>query len=149
MNKSVIGIACDHAGFEVKELIVSLLQQKGIECKDFGCYSTESCDYADPAHELGRAIDLNELSRGIALCGSGNGISMALNKHQSVRSALCWTAEIAELARQHNDANVLVIPARFVTPEQAEAILNAYLTTDFEGGRHIGRIQKIPYTLQK
>lgn len=146
MNTQTIGLACDHAGFETKQYVIEMLNAKGIPFKDFGCYSEESCDYADPAHELGYAIDNGELATGIAVCGSGNGINMTLNKHQSVRSALCWSEEISRLAREHNNANVLVIPGRFVDRPTGEAIVEAFLKTGFEGGRHINRINKIPLT---
>ncbi|MGL4293872.1 MAG: RpiB/LacA/LacB family sugar-phosphate isomerase [Bacteroidales bacterium] len=144
MTQLPIGLACDHAGFETKLYVIELLKSKGIEFKDFGCYSEEACDYADPAHDLGNAIDKGEIMKGIAVCGSGNGINMTLNKHQSVRSALCWSEEIAKLARQHNDANVLVMPGRFIDQTVGEAIVEAYLNTPFEGGRHERRIAKIP-----
>jgi ribose 5-phosphate isomerase B len=144
MNLQPIGLASDHAGYETKQYIIALLEARGIPYKDFGCYNTEACDYADPAHALGYAIDNGELTRGIAVCGSGNGINMTLNKHQSVRSALCWSEEIAKLARQHNDANVLVLPGRFVDRPTGEAIAAAWLDTPFEGGRHERRIKKIP-----
>lgn len=144
MSTQPIGLACDHAGFEKKQAIIDLLNAREIPFKDFGCYSTEACDYADPAHELGYAIDNGEIITGIAVCGSGNGINMTLNKHQSVRSALCWNKEISELARLHNNANVLVLPGRFTDVETAQDIVNAFLDTEFEGGRHLRRIEKIP-----
>ncbi len=144
MSTLPIGLACDHAGFEKKQVVIELLKSKEIPYTDFGCYSTEACDYADPAHELGNAIDKGEIKTGIAICGSGNGINMTLNKHQNVRSALSWTKEIAELARLHNDANVLVMPGRFIDADTTEAIVNAFLNTEFEGGRHQRRIEKIP-----
>ncbi len=144
MKTQTIGLACDHAGFKTKLYVMELLKSKDIPFKDFGCYSEEACDYPDPAHDLGYAIDNGEISTGIAVCGSGNGINMTLNKHQSVRSALCWSEEIARLARQHNDANVLVIPGRFLEQPVGEAIVNTFLTTEFEGGRHLNRINKIP-----
>ena len=141
MNK--IGICSDHAGYEVKELVKSLLIARGLEVKDFGCPSPERCDYPDYAHPMGPAIE-SELSRGISVCGSGNGISMVMNKYSKVRAALCWDVELAKLAREHNDANVLSIPARFVSEEQVKAILTAFLDTPFEGGRHEARVAKIP-----
>ena len=144
MEKQVIGLASDHAGYEKKQFVIELLKSKGYEYKDFGCYSEESCDYADPAHLLGNAIDSGELKRGIAICGSGNGINMTLNKHQTVRAALCWSEEISKLARQHNDANVLVMPGRFIDDATCELIVDAWLDTEFEGGRHQKRIEKIP-----
>ena len=142
MNK--IGICSDHAGYEVKELVKSLLIARGLEVKDFGCPSPERCDYPDYAHPMGHAIESGELTRGISVCGSGNGISMVMNKYSKVRAALCWDVELAKLAREHNDANVLSIPARFVSEEQVKAILVAFLDTPFEGGRHEARVAKIP-----
>lgn len=138
------GLCCDHAGYLLKEQVKKLLTEKGYECIDFGTYSEERADYPDFAHLLGKAIDAQELPMGIAICGSGNGISMALNKHRGVRAALCWEEELAALARAHNDANVLSLPARFISFEEAEKIVNAFLSTDFEGGRHEARIAKIP-----
>lgn len=139
-----IGIAADHAGYEMKEFLVGWLGAMGYEVHDFGCNSPESCDYPDFAHPLGYAIDNGELLRGITICGSGNGISMAINKHPKVRAALCWNAEIAELARKHNDANVCSLPARFIDNTEATDILEKFLNTEFEGGRHQRRINKIP-----
>ena len=142
-----IGIACDHAAYELKEFLVGYLSSKGFEVKDFGTHSEESCDYPDFAHALGEAIDNGDLERGVALCGSGEGISMTLNKHQSVRAALCWIPEIAKLSRQHNNSNVLSMPARFITNDEALEMLNVWLETEFEGGRHQRRLDKMP--LQK
>ena len=142
-----IGIACDHAAYDLKEFLVGYLSTKGFEVKDFGTHSEESCDYPDFAHALGEAIDNGELERGVALCGSGEGISMTLNKHQSVRAALCWIPEIAKLSRQHNNSNVLSMPARFITNDEALEMLNVWLETEFEGGRHQRRLDKMP--LQK
>ena len=139
-----VGLACDHAGYELKQFVIDLLSQKGIPYKDFGTYSTESCDYPDFAHQLAQAVEAGECYPGIAICGSGNGINMTLNKHQGVRAALCWTAEIAHLARQHNDANVLVMPGRFIGTEEADMIMTEFFNTAFEGGRHQRRIDKIP-----
>lgn len=139
-----IGLCSDHAGYEMKEVVKSLLAARGVEYVDYGAHSSERVDYPDFAHALGSAIDSGREALGIALCGSGNGISMALNKHTHVRAALCWTPEIAALARQHNDANVLSLPARFITAEECEQILDAYLEADFEGGRHKQRVEKIP-----
>ena len=141
-----IGLCCDHAGFELKEFVRGWLQAKGREYKDFGTYSTESCDYPDFAHPLALAVEAGECYPGIAICGSGNGISMTLNKHQGICAALCWTAEIAHLARQHNDANVLVMPGRFVTNQEADEIMTKFFSTPFEGGRHQRRVEKIPVT---
>ncbi|MBO7306893.1 MAG: ribose 5-phosphate isomerase B [Alistipes sp.] len=139
-----IGIACDHAAYELKEFLVGYLASKGFEVKDFGTHSEESCDYPDFAHALGEAIDNGELERGVALCGSGEGISMTLNKHQSVRAALCWIPEIAKLSRQHNNSNVLCMPARFISNDEALEMLNIWLDTEFEGGRHQRRLDKMP-----
>lgn len=138
-----IGIACDHAGYELKELLVGLLSAKGFEVSDFGCYSEESVDYPDFAHALGGAIDRGELQRGIGICGSGEGMAMTLNKHRGVRAGLAWRHEIAQLIRQHNDANVLVLPARFIDNDTAIDLLTTFLETGFEGGRHERRVSKI------
>lgn len=140
----IIGLAADHAGFELKEFVKSWLEAKGIAYKDFGTNSTESTDYPDYAHPLALAVEAGECYPGIAICGSGNGINMTLNKHQGIRAALCWSAEIAHLARQHNNANVLVMPGRFITTAEAEQIMTEFLSTRFEGGRHQKRIDKIP-----
>ena len=142
-----IGICSDHAGFELKEHVRSWLEAKGWAYKDFGTYSTESCDYPDFAHALAEAVESGEFYPGIAICGSGEGISMTLNKHQGIRAALCWKAEIAHLARQHNDANVLAMPGRIISTEEADMIMTEFFKTPFEGGRHQKRIDKIP--LQK
>ncbi|MBD5246314.1 MAG: ribose 5-phosphate isomerase B [Barnesiella sp.] len=139
-----IGMCSDHAGYELKSIIQGYLEANEIEYKDFGTYSTDSCDYPDFAHPCAEAIERGECYPGIAMCGSGEGISMTLNKHQGIRAALCWAPEIARLARQHNDANVLVLPARFIAPEVALEIVDIFLNTPFEGGRHQGRIDKIP-----
>ena len=139
-----IGIACDHAAYELKEFLVGYLSTKGFEVTDFGTHSEESCDYPDFAHALGAAIDDGTLERGVALCGSGEGISMTLNKHQKVRAALCWIPEIAKLSRQHNNSNVLCMPARFISNDEALAMLDIWLDTEFEGGRHQRRLDKMP-----
>ena len=139
-----IGICSDHAGFELKEYVRGWLEAKGWAYKDFGTYSTESCDYPDFAHPLALAVEAGECYPGIAICGSGEGISITLNKHQGVRAALCWIEEIARLARQHNDANICVMPGRFIDHDTARRIVEAFLDTDFEGGRHQRRIDKIP-----
>ena len=139
-----IGIACDHAAYDLKEFLVGYLSTKGFEVKDFGCHSEESVDYPDFAHPLAEAIENGELERGIGLCGSGEGISMTLNKHQAIRAALCWMPEIAALARQHNDANVMVMPGRFINPDSAKECVEVFLSTPFEGGRHQRRLDKMP-----
>lgn len=139
-----IGLACDHAGFELKEFVRTWLDTKGWPYKDFGTNSCESVDYPDFAHPLALAVEAGECYPGIAICGSGNGINMTLNKHQGIRAALCWIPEIAHLARLHNDANILVMPGRFITNEEAVQIMEQFFSTEFEGGRHIRRINKIP-----
>ena len=140
-----IAIACDHAGFEYKEKLVEYLRSKGNEVKDFGTNSPESMDYPDTVHPLAVAVENGEFEKGIVLCGSGNGVSITANKHQGIRCALCWNVEIAWLARLHNDANVCAIPARFIAYEEAEEIVARYLSTEFEGGRHQRRVEKIPF----
>lgn len=139
-----IGLASDHAGFELKEFVKIWLEQNGWNYKDFGTHSTASCDYPDFAHPLAEAVETGECYRGIAICGSGEGISMTLNKHQGIRAALCWIPEIARLARQHNDSNVLVMPGRFIDTATADQIMTEFFNTAFEGGRHQARIDKIP-----
>lgn len=139
-----IAICSDHAGFGLKAIIEGYLEAQGLEYEDFGTYSEESCDYPDFAHPAAEAIEHGECYPGIAMCGTGNGIAMTLNKHQGIRAALCWNTELAALARQHNDANVLVLPARFIEPEVALAIVDTFLSTGFDGGRHERRIRKIP-----
>lgn len=144
MKKIKVAIACDHAGFNFKNKLVDFLSAQGYEVKDFGTNSEDSMDYPDTAHPLALAVSAKEFDFGFTLCGSGNGITMTANKHQKIRAALCWTAEIAELARLHNDANVCGIPARFISYELVEEIAKVFLTTSFEGGRHQKRIDKIP-----
>ena len=138
-----IGIASDHAGFELKEFLKPYLTSKGFTVEDFGAFSNESMDYPDTAHPLAEAVVKGAVNFGIAMCGSGNGISMTLNKHQGIRAALCWSPELAALAKQHNNANILSLPARFISREEALAIVDAYLQAEFEGGRHQRRIDKI------
>lgn len=144
MRNLKIAVASDHAGFERKQAILKYLQEQGIEYKDFGAYSAESSDYPDFAHPLAIAVSNGEFDKGITLCGSGNGINMTANKHQGIRSAICWLPEIAELARLHNDANVCALPARYLNDDQAIEIVKIFLTTGFEGGRHLTRINKMP-----
>lgn len=145
INELKIAICSDHAGFELKQIVNEYLTLKNpVEFKDFGTYSAESCDYADFAHPMASAVENGEFDYGISICGSGNGISMTVNKHQGIRAALCWNEEIASLARQHNNANVLSLPARFISEEQALRMVDVFFSTDFEGGRHQGRIDKIP-----
>ncbi len=139
-----IGFACDHAGFNLKNHLIEYLKQKSYKILDFGTYSQESCDYPDFAHPLAEAVENGQCDLGISLCGSGNGINMTVNKHQKIRSALCWNNEISKLARLHNDANICALPARFISYEEAESIIDIFLNTQFEGGRHLNRIKKIP-----
>src|ERR1700741_3015202 len=139
MQALKIAIGCDHAGFEYKEEIKEYLNEKVAELKDFGTFSAERADYPDFAHQVAKGVETEEFDYGILVCGSGNGVNITANKHKGVRSALCWTAEIAELARLHNNANVVAIPARFISIEEAKAIVDIFLATDFEGGRHSER----------
>ncbi len=139
-----IALSSDHAGYELKLQLIEYLKEKGHEIKDFGCYSSESSDYPDYAHPMAEAVEKGEFDYGISLCGSGNGINMTANKHQGIRSALCWIPEIAELARRHNDANVCALPARFISLYLAKEIVDIFLSTEFDGGRHLRRINKIP-----
>ena len=139
----MLGIAADHAGYELKNTLIEYLNGLGYEVKDFGTHSAESMDYPDVAHPLAEEVESGKLEKGIAICGSGTGISMTLNKHQGIRAALCWNTELAALARQHNDANILSLPARFIDTDTAKAIVKAYLESDFEGGRHQRRVEKI------
>lgn len=138
-----VAMCSDHAGYELKSIIEGDLESQGIEYEDFGTTSAESCDYPDFAHPAAVAVEEGRCYPGIAMCGTGNGIAMTLNKHQGVRAALCWNKDLARLAREHNDANVLVLPARFVEPAEALAIVDVFLSTPFEGGRHVRRIEKI------
>ncbi len=138
-----IGIASDHAGYEMKEFLVGYLQAKGCEVFDFGTHSPESVDYPDYAHPLAEAVEQGEVDLGIGLCGSGEGMAMTLNSHQGVRAGLCWIPEVAELIRLHNNANVLVLPARFITNDEAVRLVNTFFETAFEGGRHEQRVAKM------
>ncbi len=138
-----LAIASDHAGFEMKQQLIAFIKELGHEIKDFGPYEEGSVDYPDYAHPLALSIEKGEYDFGISLCGSGNGITMTLNKHQGIRAALCWITEIATLARQHNNANICSLPARYLSVDQAKEIVSAFLTTDFEGGRHETRVNKI------
>lgn len=138
-----IAIGSDHAGFQLKETIKEYLNNKGFDVKDFGTYSEERADYPDFAHKVASAVEYNEVERGIVICGSGNGVNMTANRHHGVRSALCWNEEIAKLARQHNDANIIALPARFISEEEAEKCVDVFLSTPFEGGRHTDRVKKI------
>ena len=138
-----IGLACDHAGFEYKEKLKKYLSSKSIEIKDFGCYSLESVDYPDFAHQLAESIENKENELGIQFCGTGNGINMSANKHQGIRAALCWNTHIAEQSRLHNNANILTMPARHLSWEEVQKIVDTFLATTFEGGRHERRVNKI------
>ena len=144
MSKQIsVGFACDHAGYQMKEMLVEYLIGEGYAITDFGTMSEDSCDYPDYAHKLADAVVAQKCNVGIALCGSGNGISMTLNKHRDVRAALCWLPELAKLARNHNNANICSIPARFVDDQTAVKIVETFLNEEFEGGRHQRRIDKI------
>ena len=141
--KNYIPVGCDHAGYALKTKVVEHLKSKGYQVEDVGTYSEESTDYPEYGHKVAELVQQHEDTLGIVICGSGNGINMTANKHQGIRSALCWKAEIAELARQHNNANVLALPARFISEEEALKIVDAFLAADFEGGRHQRRVSKI------
>ena len=143
MKQNVIPIGADHAGFTLKESLKKHLKSKGYDVKDFGCFSEESIDYPDYGHPVAEMVENQSGTIGILICGSGNGINMTANKHQGVRSALCWKKEIAQLARQHNNANIITLPARFITEEEAIEMVDVFLATEFEGGRHQNRIDKI------
>lgn len=138
-----IAIGSDHAGFELKEVLIAYLKEKGVEVNDKGCYSAERADYPDFGHVVANSVLANEVNFGILMCGSGNGINMSANKHQGIRAALCWNSEISALSRQHNDANILTLPARYISVEEAKKCIDAFLTEQFEGGRHADRIKKI------
>ena len=143
MGVLTIPIGCDHAGFEMKQAIIKHLKDKKNIIVDKGCYNTDSIDYPDFAHPVAEMVESNDGMKGILLCGSGNGINMTANKHQGVRSALCWSPEIAELARLHNNANILTLPARFISIDLALEIVDIFFATEFEGGRHQKRVEKI------
>ena len=143
MDIKVVGLASDHAGFKLKEFVKQYLTEKGISFKDYGTNSDVSCDYPDFGHALAQGMEKGEVYPGIGICGSGEGIAMTLNKHQDIRAGLAWIPEIAHLIRQHNDANVLVMPGRFINHEMARKIMDEFLSTNFEGGRHQRRVEKI------
>ena len=138
-----IAIGSDHAGFALKTNLITTLEAQGHQVKDFGCFSEDSIDYPDYAHPVAEEIEQKRATLGVLICGSGNGISMTANKHQGIRCALCWNPEIASLARQHNDANIVSLPARFISDEEAFEITDIFLSTSFEGGRHANRVAKI------
>ena len=145
MEIKTVGIACDHAGYPLKKFVIQYLEQHQYPYKDYGTYSDMSCDYPDFAHALAEGIEHGEVYPGIAVCGSGEGMAITLNKHQDVRAGLAWCPEVGGLIRQHNDANVLVLPGRFIDNKTAEKILDAFFTTTFEGGRHQRRVEKIAF----
>lgn len=138
-----IAIGCDHAGFDYKEAIKIMLNEMGHEIKDFGTYSTESMDYPDTAHPVALSVESKENELGILICGSANGVAMTANKHQGVRAAICWQDELSKLARTHNDANIVCLPARFINLDLAKQITQTFISTPFEGGRHANRVNKI------
>jgi ribose 5-phosphate isomerase B len=139
-----VGLCSDHAGYELKNIIEGYLDSQGIKWEDFGTHSSDSCDYPDYAHPCAEAVEKGLVYPAIAMCGTGNGIAMTLNKHQGIRATICWNVEIARLVRQHNDANILVIPARFIDTTVALDIVDTFLNTEFEGGRHLQRLAKVP-----
>lgn len=141
MKNLKVAIGADHAGFEYKQAVIDFLQDK--EVKDFGTYSADSVDYPDFAHPVANAVESGEFDLGILICGSANGVAITANKHQGIRAGLCWNTEVASLVRLHNNANVLCLPARFISVEEAKAIVQTFLTTEFEGGRHATRVNKI------
>jgi ribose 5-phosphate isomerase B len=143
IKTGIVPIACDHGGFELKEYLKGMLIKEGYEVKDFGTFNNDSVDYPDFIHPLAKEINAGVFTLGIIICGSGNGAQMVANKYPNVRAALCWTEEIAKLARQHNNANILSLPGRFLEKEYAMKLVKIFLNTDFEGGRHEQRVEKI------
>ena len=143
-SEMTIAMASDHAGFGLKHAVQLFLEDNGAKVKDFGCYSADSCDYPDFAHPMADAVEKGEFDFGIAICSTGNGIAMTCNKHQGIRAALCWESKLAEMARLHNNANILCLPASYIRVDQALDIVRVFFQTDFEGGRHERRINKIP-----
>ena len=141
--KPTVAIGADHAGYEYKEAIKTWLEEAGYKVKDFGTHSSSSADYPDFAHPVASAVEGGEFKHGILVCGSANGVAITANKHQGIRAAICWTEELATLSRKHNDANVVCIPARFITINTAKSIVDEFLNTEFEGGRHATRVGKI------
>ena len=144
MEIKTIGIASDHAGYPLKKYVIQYLEEHGYPYKDYGTYSDQTCNYPEFGHALAEGIESGEVYPGIGICGSGEGIAITLNKHQGVRAGLCWNTEIAHLIRQHNDANVLVLPGRFITNNEAEKIMDEFFKTTCEGGRHQTRVNMIP-----
>lgn len=143
-RKKKVAIVSDHAGYYLKEKLLKYLKKENIDLKDLGSYTPEAVDYPDYGHPLANAVSSGEFDLGISICGTGNGINMVVNKHQGIRSALCWNEEISRLARAHNDANICALPGRFITESEAYVIVKAFLNTEFDGGRHKRRIDKIP-----
>ena len=139
-----VAIGCDHAGFEYKEAIISFLDAKNLTYKDYGTYSQDSVDYPDFAHPVATDVEEDKAAFGILICGSANGVAITANKHQHIRAAICWGEELAELGRKHNNANIICIPARFVRESLAEKMVDVFINTEFEGGRHANRVDKIP-----
>jgi len=143
MKVKKIAIGSDHAGYDLKSIVINHLKEIGVEVEDFGTYSNERVDYPDFAHPVANAVEKNNVDLGVLICGSGNGINMTANKHQGIRSALCWQEDIAKMARLHNDANIIALPARYISQEEALKCVDIFINTPFEGGRHLGRVQKI------
>lgn len=143
-KSKTLALGCDQGGYALKEYLKIKIAESGYSVRDFGSYSADSVDYPDYAHQVASAVNTGQFTLGILICGSGNGVCMTANKYTGIRAALCWNTEIARLARQHNDANILCLPGRFITEKEALSALMAFLTSDFEGGRHQMRIDKIP-----
>ena len=143
MKIKKIAIGSDHAGYELKNTVINYLKEKGVEVEDFGPFSDDRADYPDFAHPVADAVEKGDVNFGILICGSGNGINMTANKHQGIRSALCWQEDIAEMARLHNDANIIALPARYISQEEALKCVDVFISTPFEGGRHSARVEKI------
>lgn len=149
MEIKTVGLASDHAGFALKQYVKKYLDERNMPYKDYGTFTEESCDYPDFGHALARGIESGEVYPGIGICGSGEGLAMTLNKHQGIRAGLCWIPEVTHLIRQHNNANVLVMPGRFIDEDMAKKIMDVFFSTDFEGGRHERRVKKIPLAPEK
>jgi ribose 5-phosphate isomerase B len=143
MSNNIISIGCDHAGFPYKEAVVNYLNSKGFQVEDNGTYSLDSVDYPDFVHPVAESVQSGDSKFGVIMCGSANGVAITANKHRGIRAAICWNVEVAQLARQHNNANVIAIPARFVSIETALEMLETFINTEFEGGRHQNRVEKI------
>ncbi len=143
MNIKSIAIGSDHAGYDLKNKVIKHLENKDIDIKDFGPFSNDRADYPDYAHPVAKSVENKEVDLGILICGSGNGINMTANKHQGIRSALCWQEDIAEMARLHNNANIIALPARYIPEEVALKCVDIFISTEFEGGRHAARVEKI------